>query len=168
MPVQGVRRPPLPEAPPRYDQQLMRRAFRLLEQFMLEVHGRFLNDATIVVEEWDGGILVVNDEDTPTSDHTLQTQAKTGIYIIDATLVSDPSTAGTQTATFTISVVGKGTMAVYSWPVPESGTGNIPVQLHFESQTLVPGDTVRITGSGTDSLIGDWSATLTPIRIRGQ
>lgn len=168
MPVQGVRRPSLPNPAQRYDERIMRRTIRLIEQFMLEVHGRFLNDQTVVVESWDGGALVVNDNDTPTSDHTLLTQSKNGVYVIDATLTADPSVAGTQTATFAISVVGKGTFATYAWPVPASGVGTIPVQLVFEAQTLVAGDTVRISGSGTDSGLDDWSATLTPARIRGQ
>lgn len=171
---QGVRRPTLPEVPPRYDARSFQRAFRLIEQFMLEVHGRFLNDQTVTVESWEGAaVAVIGDTVTPTSDSTVLTKAKNGIYFIDATLVVSAG-ASQETATFAVQVdpdgsSGFSTVATYTFPVSAATEGTSFVQLAFASATLQAGGEVRIAGSGTDvSTADDYTATLTPLRVRGQ
>lgn len=167
---QGVRRPAMPDVPQRYDPQMMQRAFRLIEQFMLEVHGRFLNDQTVTVESWEGAALAVTNSATPSSDSTVLTKAKNGVYFIDATLAISAG-AGQETATFVVSVdpTGSGSfasVATYAFPVSAATAGTTFVQLAFSSTTLKAGGEVRIAGSGTGA--ADWTATLTPLRVRGQ
>jgi len=167
---QGVRRPTLPAATDRYDRDVLQRAFRSIEQFMLEVHGRFLNDQTVTVESWEGAALAVTNLLTPSSDSTVLTLAKNGVYFIDATLLISAG-AGQETATFVVSVDPTGggsfaTVATYSFPVSAATAGTQFVMLPFASTTLAAGGEIRVSGSGGGA--ADWTATLTPIRVRGQ
>lgn len=174
MPVQGIRRPQLPAAPVRYSREEEQRFRGLLQTALLEIHGRFLNDETVVVETWDGGAITIDANATPdpvTTEHTLLTQSKSGVYLIDLTAAATPG-VGQNTATINIQVDPDGasgytTVTSYSWGL-NSGTGpvTLPLTYTFTSQTLVAGGKVRIAGLGGGA--GAWTLVLTPHRIRGQ
>lgn len=168
--IQGVRRPALPEAPDRYDQKTMQRTLRLIEQFMLEVHGRFQNDKPVTVEAWSGGAVTVVQDSSVASVSTIQTRARNGVYLIDGTLALSPG-VGSQTATFTIAVdpdgaSGYSTVATYTYRLKEPNVGTTFETFGFASTTLTKNGLVRVTGSAP---LGDtdWSATFTPLRVRG-
>jgi len=167
--TQGIRRQPLPVPPAKYTPEWGRRIVGQIESFMQEVSGRFQQDNPVTTETWEGGALIVSNALSPTSDSTILERARNGVFFIDATL-SLSAGAGTETATFVVSVDPDGsgsfaTAATYAYPVNANTEGVTFVMLAFSSSTAVKGGEVRISGSGGGA--GDWTATLTPLRVRG-
>lgn len=167
--TEGVQNYPLPQPPQRYDEQWARRLVGQIDLFMQAVSGRFQNDNPVTTEAWEGGALIVSNALTPTSDSTILERARNGIFFIDAVLDISAG-AGTELATFVVSVDPDGsgsfaTAATYAYPVNASTEGVTFVMLAFTSSTAVQGGEVRISGSGAGA--GDWTATLTPSRVRG-
>ena len=167
--TQGIRRQPLPVPPEKYTPEWGRRMVGQIESFMQEVSGRFQNDNPVTTEAWEGSAIVVDNLATPSTDSTILERARNGIFFIDAVLDISAG-AGMELATFVVSVDPDGsgsfaTAATYAYPVNASTEGVTFVMLAFTSSTAVQGGEVRISGSGAGA--ADWTATLTPSRVRG-
>lgn len=189
--TQGIRRPQLPAAPPAYNQREEQRFRGLLHQQALEIHGRFLNDAAVVVEAWGGGpLVVVGAEGGPTSytsaPHTVAEMSRNGVYLLDVLVGYSPARStgeGPEPILFHQNVrttveldrLGDGDweeVATYTWGMyapqsaPQTLTFSHPFLSPETSQVRLVGYADALEQPGGDEV--SWSLTITPLRLRGQ
>lgn len=172
--VQGVRRPSLPVAPPRYDVNNESQLRALVQQFMLEVHGRFLNEQATRSEAWDGSALVIDFESGSAvqTDHEVFNTGKAGLYFIDTIITRVPHSSATHSVIVRIQQDPDGssgftTVDSYLWTLaPPANVDTWPLTFVVQNTSLVTGGKLRIEGVASGS--EGFSLTIVPKRVRSQ
>lgn len=172
--AQGVRRPGLPVAPARYDAADQQRSRSLIQQFMFEVHGRFLNEQAVRTEAWDGSALAIGFDSGSGvhTDHEIFNVGKAGLYSIDTVITSLPHSSATHIVIVRIQkdpdgVSGYSTVDTYTWTLaPPANVNTWPFTFIVEDTTIVTGGKLRIEGVASGS--EGFALNITPKRVRSQ